>query len=135
MMTKKDEISALRLFAVSLGPDSYLGPALLDQRENIAAQLASDFLPDVAGIIKARQDQAAHLAQVCRDESEKAIALQSQNDAARAALANSARILAANAAEFARLETALYDCAREAAACRRNYETKAAHFAKGSGHV
>jgi hypothetical protein len=41
-MTKQQEITALDAFIAKLGPNSYLGPWMADQRESIVADIHSD---------------------------------------------------------------------------------------------
>lgn len=45
MKTKTEEIAALRALAQELGPDSYLGPWILDNLEAIEADMRADIPP------------------------------------------------------------------------------------------
>jgi hypothetical protein len=44
-MTKTAEVAALDRFIAELGPHSYLGPWLADQREDIVTDISRDVLP------------------------------------------------------------------------------------------
>jgi len=44
-MTKTNEVAALDRFIAELGPHSYLGPWLADQRDAIVRDIACDILP------------------------------------------------------------------------------------------
>ena len=44
-MNKTDEVAALDAFIAKLGPNTYLGPWLADQRDEIVRDIANDILP------------------------------------------------------------------------------------------
>lgn len=57
-MTKKEEVDLLRETADRLGPDSYVGPALIELLPLVWHDIRSDFQPDLLGHLKRMEQQA-----------------------------------------------------------------------------
>jgi hypothetical protein len=86
LMTKKQEIEAIKLFAERLGPNSYCGPWLKDQLIAIEQAIKDDFEPTCYAMtfVEARKEQAkiisdgkdiiAGLLVDARDKADKLIA-------------------------------------------------------------
>jgi len=90
-MNKTDEVAALDAFIAKLGPHTYLGPWLADQRDAIVRDIATDILPspmlpstayrraaqivaDATVAAKVITDTASDKADALRRETERACA-------------------------------------------------------------
>jgi len=109
--TKAEELAAIRELAARLGPDSYLGPWLLDALHYLAAEIRADIRPtspaemyqqaaqwriDAAAACRAMQQQAREVldkaqANAGRIEAEAEIKAQQQADRVRERLASAIR--------------------------------------------
>lgn len=96
MKTKAQEIEALRALATELGPDSYLGPWILDNLPGIEADMRADLPPvvswsDLRGLHAAAIEDAKKYRKATEEERQRIL---------DAALEDARRIRASTAADL-----------------------------------
>ena len=111
--TKAEELAAVQELARRLGPDSYLGPWLLDCLSMLRDCMASDFIPD--GPLKMHTDAAMARGEAMKEAFE--IREQARKDGAghrEQGRKEAAAILAAAQAEADRVRETAWSALRQA---------------------